>query len=65
MGRLNYILGAGMYDLVIRGGTIVDGTGSDSVVGDLAINGEKIVQVGGFRKKRTQRSRIIGNARFC
>ena len=36
-----------MYDLVIRGGTIVDGTGGASFVGDLAIEKEKIVQVGG------------------
>ncbi len=36
-----------MYDLVIRGGTLVDGTGNDSFTGDLAIEAGKIVQVGG------------------
>ena len=34
------------YDVVIRGGTIVDGTGTAGVVGDLAIQGDRIVAVG-------------------
>src|ERR1700759_877947 len=36
-----------MHDIVIRGGTIVDGTGTKSFTGDVAIDGEQIVQVGG------------------
>jgi N-acyl-D-aspartate/D-glutamate deacylase len=36
-----------MHDLVIRGGTIVDGTGGEPFSGDLAVNGAAIVQVGG------------------
>lgn len=36
-----------MYDLVIRGGTIVDGTGRPAFTGDLAIAGETIAAVGG------------------
>ena len=36
-----------MHDLVIRGGTIVDGTGRAAFTGDLAIDGDRIVQVGG------------------
>jgi hypothetical protein len=28
-----------MYDTVIRGGTILDGTGADAVTGDVAIDG--------------------------
>jgi N-acyl-D-amino-acid deacylase len=36
-----------MHDLVIRGGTIVDGTGAPRAVGDLAIDGDRIVAVGG------------------
>ncbi len=34
------------YDLVIRGGTIVDGSGAAPFAGDVAINGEQIVAVG-------------------
>ena len=36
-----------MHDLVIRGGTIVDGTGRPAFTGDLAIDGDRITQVGG------------------
>ncbi|RYJ01640.1 MAG: D-aminoacylase [Acetobacteraceae bacterium] len=36
-----------MHDIVIRGGTIVDGTGKPAFVGDLAIDGDRITQVGG------------------
>jgi N-acyl-D-amino-acid deacylase len=36
-----------MHDIVIRGGTIVDGTGSKAFTGDIAIAGERIVAVGG------------------
>ncbi|MDO9709407.1 N-acyl-D-amino-acid deacylase family protein [Paracraurococcus lichenis] len=36
-----------MHDVVIRGGTIVDGTGAPAFAGDLAITGDRIVQVGG------------------
>ncbi len=35
-----------MYDLIVRGGTIVDGTGAAPFVGDVAIEGGRIVQVG-------------------
>jgi len=34
------------YDVVIRGGSIVDGTGSEPVAGDLAVRGDTIVAVG-------------------
>lgn len=36
-----------MHDLVIRGGTIVDGTGAPRFIGDVAIDGDRITQVGG------------------
>jgi N-acyl-D-amino-acid deacylase len=36
-----------MHDIVIRGGTIIDGTGQTGFVGDLAIDGDRISQVGG------------------
>ena len=35
------------HDLVIRGGTIVDGTGRARFVGDIAVDGGVLVQVGG------------------
>ena len=34
------------YDVVIRGGTIYDGTGALPVVGDLAIDGDRIAAIG-------------------
>lgn len=35
-----------MYDLVIRNGTIVDGTGSPGFPGDLAVDGDRVVAMG-------------------
>jgi N-acyl-D-aspartate/D-glutamate deacylase len=35
-----------MYDLVIRGGTIVDGSGSTPYRGDVAVDGDRIVAIG-------------------
>ena len=35
-----------MHDLVIRGGTIVDGSGGELFTGDIAIDGATITQVG-------------------
>ena len=34
------------YDVIIRGGTIVDGSGAAPYVGDVAITGDRIVAVG-------------------
>ena len=34
------------YDLIIRGGTIVDGSGEKSFVGDVAVKGDRIAVVG-------------------
>jgi N-acyl-D-amino-acid deacylase len=36
-----------MHDIVIRGGTIIDGTGQASFTGDVAIAGDRIAAVGG------------------
>jgi N-acyl-D-aspartate/D-glutamate deacylase len=36
-----------LHDLVIRGGTIIDGTGEPRRTGDVAIEGDRLVQVGG------------------
>jgi len=35
-----------MFDLVIRGGTVVDGTGGDAFVADIAIDGDRIAAIG-------------------
>jgi N-acyl-D-aspartate/D-glutamate deacylase len=43
-----------MRDLIIRGGTIVDGTGAEPYVGDIAIDGDKIVEVGKVSGKGRQ-----------
>lgn len=40
-----------MHDLVIRGGTIVDGTGEASFVGDVAIDGDRVTLVGEVKAK--------------
>jgi hypothetical protein len=36
-----------MHDIVIRGGTIIDGTGHAAFTGDVAIMGGRIAAVGG------------------
>lgn len=36
-----------MHDIVIRGGTIVDGSGKPAFTGDVAISGDRIAAVGG------------------
>jgi N-acyl-D-amino-acid deacylase len=36
-----------MHDTVIRGGTILDGTGAEAFTGDIAIDGGKLIEVGG------------------
>jgi N-acyl-D-amino-acid deacylase len=34
------------YDLVVRGGTLIDGTGAAGVVADVAVRGDRVVAVG-------------------
>ncbi len=38
--------GTGRHSLILRGGRIVDGTGNPWFVGDVAINGDRIVEIG-------------------
>jgi N-acyl-D-aspartate/D-glutamate deacylase len=40
-----------MHDLVIRGATVVDGTGAPAFTGDIAIDGDHVTEVGGTATK--------------
>ena len=37
------------HELVVRGGTILDGSGSEGYVGDVVVDGDRIVYVGKSR----------------
>ncbi len=45
------------FDVIVRGGTIVDGTGAPRFVSDLAIKDGRIAQIGGLR--RSQASKVL------
>lgn len=51
-----------MHDLVIRNGTIVDGTGAEPAVGDIAIDDETITAIGGVETKGRQEIEAEGKA---
>jgi N-acyl-D-aspartate/D-glutamate deacylase/dipeptidyl aminopeptidase/acylaminoacyl peptidase len=46
-------------DLLIRGGNLIDGTGSDAVRTDVGIAGDRIVFVGDAAKENLQAARVI------
>ena len=50
-----------MYDLVIRNGKIVDGSGEASFMGDIAINGDRIVKIGLIEDKGDKEIDAEGN----
>lgn len=43
-----------MYDLIIRGGTVIDGTGCDRYTADIAVRQGKIVKIGEVTESATQ-----------
>jgi N-acyl-D-aspartate/D-glutamate deacylase len=43
---------ASEYDLILRGGTLLDGTGAEARVGDVAIRGDRIAAVGDLGRAR-------------
>ena len=44
----------GAYDLVIRGGTVYDGSGGDPVKADIGIRGDRIATIGDLSKARAR-----------
>ena len=44
-----------MYDIIIRGGTVIDGTGSKGYAADVAVTGEKIAAIGDLSGKTARR----------
>ena len=57
-----------MHDLIIRGGTIADGSGRPTVTGDVAIDGSIVTEVGAglralTRGGRPPRSRTTSTTR--
>ena len=44
-----------MADLLIRGGTILDGSGGEPFVADLVVEGDRIADVGNFPHARADR----------
>jgi len=43
------------HDLIIRNGTVVDGTGADRVVADIAVDGDRISVIGDLREHSARR----------
>ena len=43
------------YDIIIKGGTVVDGTRTPRYVSDIAIKDGKIAQIGGLKGKTAER----------
>ena len=40
------------YDIIIRGGTIVDGTRAPRYISDIAIKDGRIAKIGGLERRR-------------
>ena len=54
-----------MHDIVIRGGTIIDGTGAAAFIGDIAVDGGKIVTDETKRRGFLPRHRVLEIRGLC
>ena len=52
---------APQYDLVIRNGLVIDGSGRRGYRADLAIKGDRIVQIGKLKKPSAERETLLGS----
>ena len=48
--------GAGQYDVLFRGGTVIDGTGAPRVRADVAVSGDRIAAVGALAEVQAART---------
>ena len=55
VGRLNEQSWGFMYDLIVRGGTVVDGSGLAPRRADVAVRDQRIVAVGRLQGERAKR----------
>ncbi len=51
------------YDLVIKNGTIVDGSGAPGFRADLAVGGGRIAEIGRIKEERKKDHRRVGSGR--
>src|SRR5205814_3511722 len=54
LGSLSLSASAAQYDVTIRGGKIVDGTGNPWFYGDIAVKGDRIAAVGTVKGETTR-----------
>ena len=53
--NLDAAASAGDYDLIIRNGHIIDGTGNPWYAGDVAVNGDRLAAIGNLREAHAKR----------
>jgi N-acyl-D-amino-acid deacylase len=53
------------FDLVFRGGTVVDGTGAPAFIADVALQGDRIAAVGDISAEQAKRSLDVRGLHLC